>query len=176
MSATLLWNTLLVQLKASPSKAATLGVLLLVLTVVVAGQLVGGPRSAEAAPDVSNLPSFVAEPAPLPPRDSRPPAPDLHGTPTRDLFSTNWSGFAPVPAAQLSTDVSNPAGQTKPAPRWVLELTLTHPTSTEQHFAVINGTRVKVGDKILGLAVDTIAPGTVILVGEKKERIVLQMN
>ena len=39
MNASLLWNTLLVQLKASPSKAATLGVLLLVLVVVVAGQL-----------------------------------------------------------------------------------------------------------------------------------------
>lgn len=177
MNASLLWNTLVVQLKASPSRAAALGVLLLILVVITAGQLVGGPRSAEAAPPpVSIVPRVTAEPTPASLRASRPPLPKLPDMPVRDLFSTDWAGFAPVPITRLATETDDVAGQAKPAPRWVLELTLTDPTPRGQHSAVINGSRVRIGDKILGLTVKTIAPGIVILVGEKNERIVLQMN
>lgn len=177
MNPSLLWNTLVAQLKASPSKAATLGVLLLVLVVVVAGQLVGGPRSAEAAvATLSSIPIVAVEHDPESQRAARPPRPLLSDTPTRDLFSTDWAEFAPVSVGKDPVAPSDKVTQEKPTPRWVLELTLTDPASLGQHFAVINGIRVKAGDKILGLSVDTITPGTVVLVGGKNERIVLHMN
>lgn len=184
MSNSLLWKTLIVQLKASPAKAAVLGVLALVLVAVVAGQWLGGPRSVEAALATVSIPIPGKAGLPVPDsrtesarqRTPRPPLPALSDIPVRDLFETDWSGFAPVTTPLVSTATAEASSRADAAPRLVLELTLTGPAYGGRPFAMINGTRVTAGDTISRFKVDSIAPGTVILTADDGEQIVLHMD
>lgn len=183
MNASLLWKTLIAQLKASPAKAGVLGVLALVLLAVIVGPWVGGPRSAEAAPSAVSIPlprkpglSVFDSGTELRRYARRPPLPELADVPARDLFETDWSGFAPVTTSRLSTATAEGPRRAEAAPPLVLELTLTGPAQGGRPFAVISGTRVTVSDTISRFKVDSIAPGMVILTADDGERIVLRMD
>ncbi len=172
-------TTIAVNFKHSPYKAGLLIGLTLVLLVLVARLLAGGPRSAVAAPPAV----LVAANAGLLPdettasvRPPRAPMPDVPDRVVRDLFATDWSLFKRAFKFESTTMVNVDERATRTLGTFTLELTLTDPNDGGRRYAVINGNRVGVGDVIDGARVESISPGIVILADSENERIVLRMN
>ncbi len=179
MNRTRLWTTLVIQAKASPYKTGLLGVLAVVFLVLVGRQLWGGPRTAEAAPPLNPAATDVAsvlEPTPVPVRLPRPPLPDLPDAPARDLFKADWLTYGRVSRLDTAARENEDKSPSEAAPVLLLELTLTEPADNGQHYAVINGRRVQVGDAIGELVVESITPGLVILAGSGTGRTALRMD
>lgn len=174
-----LWTIIAAQFKASPYKTGALSILMVVLLVLVGRQLSRGPRSAEAAPSLAPVAIGIApipELKPAPARPARLPLPNLPDTPARDLFETDWSAYGRVSWPDVDVREGEDESQSKAAPVLALELTLTEPVDGGQPCAVINGRRVRIGDAIGELVVESIAPGVVILTGDGSERILLRMD
>ncbi len=174
------WTTLVIQSKAAPYKAGILGVLVVVFLVVVVRQFWGGPQSAEAAPLLSPVtvvtpPGMTSAPMPAP-APTRPPLPDLPDSAKRDLFNADWlaTGRSLHSDTAARKDQSDSASEGSGA--LVLELTFTGNADVGQHCAVINGSRVRIGDMINGHLVESITPGLVILASSGGDRIMLRMD
>ena len=176
-----LWTTLIIQGKAAPYKMGLLGVLAAVLLVLVGRLLLGGPKTADAAPSLVTAVTITAsaqEPARAAATLPRPPMPDVPDTLARDLFQADWllgeRASQPDTAARAYDDGNQNGSEA--APVLLLELTLTKGIDPAQHYAVINGRRVQVGDGIGEFVVQSITPGLVILTGGGTGRTVLRMD
>ncbi len=172
-----LCRVLAIQAKSSPGKTAALGILFLVLVVLVIRLAFKGPKTAAAMPPTTSV--VTAVPAQLlpqsPARVERPPMPDLPENPERNLFGSDWSGHAQTErTAPTVRPRDDDPGET--APSLVLELTLTEPTDSGQHYAVISGKRVRIGDAIGKFEVVSISPGTVDLTSGGTTRLTLRMD
>jgi len=177
-------TTLAATFKASPGKTGVFGLLVVALLVIVGRQLwSSGPRPAEGAALPGFVPidnALVPEVAPAAERKPRPSLPDLPDKPARDLFDIDWSLFARVPwvdlGAEKDEDEDEDGIPSQEASVLTLELTLTAPAEDGQPYAVINGTTVRVGDRIDGFVVESISPGLVLLFADGRERIALRMD
>ena len=183
-----LMRALRAQLKAAPMQAMILGGLVAVLLVVLIRMvLVIGPATTQAAPlsptspiptpALAGAPSRASTPAPGLMQAVRRPLPELRAQAVRDIFATNWLAAAAQPRPRTAAArPSAPPSVDQQVPELVLELTLTGATDSGQHYAVINGKRVRVGETVSGFVVETISPGLVVLLGSWRNRVVVRMD
>ena len=183
-----LMRALRAQLKAAPRQAMILGGLVAVLLVVLIRMVFAlGPATTQATPlsptSPISTPALAGGPAPASkqaPRKApaaRRPLPELRAQAVRDIFATNWLAAAAQPSPRsAAAKPSDPPSVDQQVPELVLELTLTGATDSGQHYAVINGKRVRVGETVSGFVVETISPGLVVLLGSWRNRVVVRMD
>ena len=183
-----LMSALRAQLKAAPRQAMILGGLVAVLLVVLIRMVFAlGPATTQATPlsptSPISTPALAGGPArasrhvPRMAPAARRPLPELRAQAVRDIFATNWLASAAQPRPRsAAAKPSDPPSVDQQVPELVLELTLTGATDSGQHYAVINGKRVRVGETVSGFVVETISPGLVVLLGSWRNRVVVRMD
>jgi hypothetical protein len=154
-----IWAVLQAQLRASPRKAAVLGVLSLVLLVLVLRLFARGPQVAEAEP----VPAAgqLIPPAALPLPDlamgnAALPKPRFPSQPARDPFSVERNLFEPIPGHEIRPKEQAPVTNADPLLEVVSRLHLQSTVTGPSPLATVNGMVLRVGDSIEGLKVKSI--------------------
>ncbi len=146
-------------LKASPVKSAILMLGTVVLIVLIARQVGGGPDAASAsdgAVAVSGEESSEdGDKATIIKPVVRVPRPRIIETLARDPFGMDWLDMSRVGRVEVESDVEDDVLQ--------LQLTLTGKDESGRAAAVVSGTVVHVGDQIAGFVIDRIEKRSVVL-------------
>ncbi len=146
-------------LKASPAKSAILLAGIVVLAVLIARQVWGGPSEAEAeiaAPGVTLVdPDTVESSEPVVKPVVRVPKPRIVEALVRDPFAVDWLDLSKLVLSEEEVEAEDDVLQ--------LQLTLTGTDEDGQATAVVSGTVVHVGDRIAGFVIDRIGKRSVVL-------------